>query len=104
MSDQESAATRRAQDEDGSLFDGHFGAKLELAETRVYTNDLDALEALVVGGLPPDEMQAAAWVLVQRVRGLHADLARLQRSLVRARVAAASVPRARVPEPAKEDE
>lgn len=40
------------------------------AMKRVYTNDLDALEALIVEGLPPLEMQLAAWVLVQRVRNL----------------------------------
>lgn len=52
----------------------------EQAEERVYTNDLDALEALIVEGLPPDEMQAAAWVLVQRVRGLQADLVRVEKA------------------------
>lgn len=44
------------------------------AEQRVFTNDLDALEHLIVEGLPPLEMQAAAWALVQRVRGLQHDL------------------------------
>lgn len=44
------------------------------AEQRVFTSDLDALEHLIVEGLPPLEMQAAAWALVQRVRGLHDDL------------------------------
>lgn len=58
---------------------------LTVAEGRVYTNDLDALEALITDGLPPDEMRAAAWVLVQRVRGLQDDLMRLQRSIVEAR-------------------
>lgn len=53
--------------------------KLPEAEKRVYTADLDALEALIVEGLPPLEMQAAAWVLVQRVRGLHDDLRRVAR-------------------------
>lgn len=61
----------------GSLF----AALQSQAEERVYTNDLDALEALIVEGLPPDEMQAAAWVLVQRVRGLHDDLRRVQREV-----------------------
>lgn len=57
------------------------------AERFVYTNDLDALEGLITEGLPPEEMQAAAWVLVQRVRGLQGDLMRLQRGIVEGRSA-----------------
>ena len=56
---------------------------VEQAEQRVYTNDVDALEALIVAGLPPDEMQAAAWVLVQRVRSLREDLQRFQTAFKR---------------------
>lgn len=59
--------------------------RLAQAEQRVYTNELDALEALISDGLPPDEMQAAAWVLIQRIRGLQDDLMNLQRAIVRAR-------------------
>lgn len=68
------------RNETALLFDGHYGPKLEQAETRVYTNELNALEALITEGLPPDEMQAAAWVLVQRVRGLQDDLRRVERA------------------------
>lgn len=61
------------------LTEAQFWPLIEHAKERVLTNDLDALERLIVDGLPADEMQAAAWVLVQRVRGLHADLRRLAR-------------------------
>lgn len=62
-----------------SLFADAYGPKLEQAETRVF-GELDALEALIVEGLPAEEMQAAAWVLVQRVRGLQDDLRRVERA------------------------
>lgn len=69
------------------LTEAEFWPLVEQAKSRVITNDLDALESLIVGGLPPDEMQAAAWALVQRVRGLRADLMRIQRKIVEARSA-----------------
>jgi hypothetical protein len=63
-----------------ALSERDFWPLIKQAKERVLTNDLDALEALIVGGLPADEMQAAAWVLVQRVRGLQADLMRVERA------------------------
>jgi hypothetical protein len=67
------------QNDLAGLSEQDFWPLVEQAKERVLTNDLDALERLVVDGLPPDEMQAAAWVLVQRVRGLRSDLARMER-------------------------
>ena len=65
-----------------SLTEGEFWPLIEQAKERVLTNDLAALEMLIIDGLPPDEMQAAAWALVQRVRGLKGDLARLEQARV----------------------
>jgi hypothetical protein len=62
------------------MSEGEFWPLVEQAKKRVLTNDLDALELLIVDGLPPDEMQAAAWALVQRVRGLRDDLRKLERA------------------------
>lgn len=62
------------------MTEAEFWPLVEQAKERVLTNDLDALELLIVDGLPPKEMQAAAWALVQRVRGLHDDLRRLERA------------------------
>ncbi len=63
-----------------AMTEAEFWPLVERAKERVLTNDLDALEVLIVDGLPPKEMQAAAWALVQRVRGLKNDLARLERA------------------------
>lgn len=63
-----------------ALSERDFWPLIKQAKERVLTNDLDALEALIVEGLPADEMQAAAWALVQRVRGLQSDLVRLERA------------------------
>jgi hypothetical protein len=71
-----------------ALTEAEFWPLVEQAKERVLTNDLDALERLIVDGLPADEMQAAAWALVQRVRGLHSDLRWLEQA--RARWAAAA--------------
>lgn len=75
-----------------TLTEGEFWPLIEQARDRVLTNDVDALEALIVAGLPPDEMQAAAWALVQRVRGLRADLMRVQRETQAARTPPADEP------------
>jgi len=74
------------------LSESDFWPLVEEAKNRVLTNDLDALERLIVDGLPADEMQAAAWVLVQRVRGLLDDLRKVERA--RAGWAAASTGKA----------
>jgi hypothetical protein len=59
-------ADRKAARSLADLTEADFWPLVEQAKERVLTNDLDALELLIVDGLPPDEMQAAAWALVQR--------------------------------------
>lgn len=63
-----------------SLNEGDVWPLIEQARERVITNQLDALELLILEGLPANEMQAAAWALVQRVRGLQDDLQRVERA------------------------
>jgi len=72
--------TTAAHTDLAALSERDFWPLIKQAKERVLTNDLDALESLIVDGLPADEMQAAAWALVQRVRGLKDDLARLEKA------------------------